>query len=609
MKRIHFIFITFSVCLMIATTVLSFNRNEVSTYGNTYWGPDEDDYNVWGYNNPDLDNPNHDPNSYYKNYNDSGGDCANFVSQCLIEGGLDLTAGPGCYGKRHINNQWIDATIPYCDNLHQHLVNNQYVEYSFIRDSGSPPDNLTTGDVIIFGNSNDTYSHAVIVSGGSGNNIILNAHNKNRYHKSLSWYFPDPFPIAHFYHIPDARVTSTTPENEATGVGIDTNIVINFSKPMNTTSVENAFRIYPDIQGEFSWSNNNRTFTFNPSQDFDAENYTVTILGTAEDSDGNTLDGDEDGQEDESPEDDYRLTFEVKENFIVSIYPAWENFTEPYESHTHYITITNNTNESKIANITMILIKASKCLSITEYPASTLEIPAKGEDSTCFVVTSGEELIPDDNLIHYIIVDIEGVESSAIQYANGQNIVTDHPDESYDISDPRYPTPAKIDSEAEVGVYLNGFVDGVAHLLGRFKEPVWFIDRDLEPLPSSIEENSKSQIPNYKQIPKSKFQMSNQIQMPNAANERLKPGLQKSLPLSSLVPPLPSFIPHPSSIIPRKLSDFKVLVIPSYGLSGVDTSEILEWRLRKYVEEGGVVVCFTQKYGDEFEFLPGTVTG
>ncbi|MEW6609821.1 MAG: hypothetical protein AB1414_20655, partial [bacterium] len=68
-------------------------------------------------------------------------------------------------------------------------------------------------------------------------------------------------------------------------------------------------------------------------------------------------------------------------------------------------------------------------------------------------------------------------------------------------------------------------------------------------------------------------------------NERLKPELQ------------------------RKLQDFKVLVIPSYGLSGVDTSEILEWRLRKYVEEGGVVVCFTQKYGYEFEFLPGTVTG
>ncbi|MEW6609815.1 MAG: Ig-like domain-containing protein, partial [bacterium] len=70
--------------------------------------------------------------------------------------------------------------------------------------------------------------------------------------------------IAHFYHIPDARVTTSTPDNEATGVGTDENIVINFSKPMDITSVENAFSIYPDIQGEFSWSNNNRTLTFTP---------------------------------------------------------------------------------------------------------------------------------------------------------------------------------------------------------------------------------------------------------------------------------------------------------------------------------------------------------
>ncbi|MEW6609973.1 MAG: Ig-like domain-containing protein, partial [bacterium] len=305
------------------------------------------------------------------------------------------------------------------------------------------------------------------------------------------------------------------------------NIVINFSKPMDITSVENAFSIYPDIQGEFSWSNNNRTLTFTPSQDFDAENYTVTILGTAEDSDGNTLDGDEDGQEDGSPEDDYRLTFEVEEKFIVYVYPAWENFTEPYESHTHYITIKNNTNESKTAEITISLIKASNCLSITEYPASTLDIPAKGEDSTCFVVTSGEELIPDDNLIHQIIVDIDGVESSAIQYANGQNIVTDHPDESYDISDPRYSTPARIDSEAEVGVYLNGFVDGVAHLLGRFKEPVWFIDRDFEPLPTEIKEKGrkKEMEKNIKRI------LSFSPYSPSllTKNERLKPELQKGV--------------------------------------------------------------------------------
>ncbi|MEW6096354.1 MAG: hypothetical protein AB1567_07505 [bacterium] len=193
---------------------------------------------------------------------------------------------------------------------------------------------------------------------------------------------------------------------------------------------------------------------------------------------------------------------------------------------------------------------------------------------------------------------------SAIQYANGQNIVTDHPDESYDISDPRYPTPDKIDSEAEVGVYLNGFVDGVAHLLGRFKEPVWFIDRDFEPLPSSIEENSKSQITN------SKSQILNKLRTPELQIiEKIRENPTKSVQSVSNERQFAECCEAKKSKLQRELQDFKVLIIPSYGLSGVDTSAILEWRLRKYVEEGGVVVCLTQKYGDEFEFLPGTVTG
>ncbi|MEW6609816.1 MAG: amidase domain-containing protein [bacterium] len=189
MKRIHFILITFFVCyLMSVTEVLSFSRSDVATYGGNYCGqPNNDsDYNV-------EDNPNHDPDSYYKNYNSVGGDCANFVSQCLIEGGLDLSDGPGVYGERHINNQWVYATIIRCEHLDQHLVNSQYAEYSSISNSGSPPDNLTSGDVIIFGghNPNDSYEHAVIVVGGSGNSCIVDAHTNHREHIRWNYGFPN----------------------------------------------------------------------------------------------------------------------------------------------------------------------------------------------------------------------------------------------------------------------------------------------------------------------------------------------------------------------------------------------------------------------------------
>ncbi|MEW6608665.1 MAG: hypothetical protein AB1414_14670 [bacterium] len=100
----------------------------------------------------------------------------------------------------------------------------------------------------------------------------------------------------------------------------------------------------------------------------------------------------------------YRWSFEIVPAIFVKIHPTWQNFTNPNESHTHYITITNKAkNKSFTANIEMKLIKESGCLSITQYPVSTLELPADSEASTSFVVSSGEELIPDDNLIHQLI--------------------------------------------------------------------------------------------------------------------------------------------------------------------------------------------------------------
>ncbi|MEW6609318.1 MAG: amidase domain-containing protein, partial [bacterium] len=235
-----------TVSIFVSNT-FAFHRSDSASYADRWWSKDDSD-----------DGRKYNPN--YHDYTNEGGDCANYVSQCLRDndaGGLNLSAGPGV-------DDW--GCIPLCENLHTHLINNQYVEYSFISNNGSPPDNLTTGDVIIFGgyNPNDSYEHAVIVVGGSGNSCIVDSHTTD--HQNIRWNygFPNYWTEARFYHIPDARVTSTTPDNESTGAGIDTNIVINFSKPMDITSVENAFSIYPDIQGEFSWSNNNRTLTFTP---------------------------------------------------------------------------------------------------------------------------------------------------------------------------------------------------------------------------------------------------------------------------------------------------------------------------------------------------------
>jgi hypothetical protein len=58
----------------------------------------------------------------------------------------------------------------------------------------------------------------------------------------------------------------------------------------------------------------------------------------------------------------------------------------------------------------------------------------------------------------------------------------------------------------------------------------------------------------------------------------------------------------------KDLSKYKTIIIPSGGFFGMETSEILKYKFRKYVKEGGVLVCFSQQQGYEFNCLPGTIS-
>ena len=75
------------------TTSSNYDPQAAANYADTWWNGRNPAYYDYGYN-----------------------DCANFVSQCLIAGGLSLGAGPG-----------VDSLgcIPWCDNLHLNLVNSQ----------------------------------------------------------------------------------------------------------------------------------------------------------------------------------------------------------------------------------------------------------------------------------------------------------------------------------------------------------------------------------------------------------------------------------------------------------------------------------------------------
>lgn len=57
------------------------------------------------------------------------------------------------------------------------------------------------------------------------------------------------------------------------------------------------------------------------------------------------------------------------------------------------------------------------------------------------------------------------------------------------------------------------------------------------------------------------------------------------------------------------VGNYSVLVVPSGGLAGLDSSDEFKSRLDEYISNGGTVIAFTQQHGYEFDALPGTFSG
>lgn len=86
-------------------------------------------------------------------------------------------------------------------------------------------------------------------------------------------------------------VVSTSPKNMQGEVPVDTPITVTFSEGMNKTATQNAFLIYPQVDGEFSWIGN--TMIFMPHEKLFLETfYEVMISADAMDMALNNLEDD-----------------------------------------------------------------------------------------------------------------------------------------------------------------------------------------------------------------------------------------------------------------------------------------------------------------------------
>ncbi len=127
----------------------SYSRLNARDYAFRWWGPKDSDYNP-----------------AYSNYNGRGGDCANFVSQCLFAGGIPTSR----YWYTD-SPYWLGA-----GNLKQYMVDNGYATNAA----------YTSTNAGNFAYTSANNGHIVLVTLNDTEHICYTAHNNNRYNQPFS---------------------------------------------------------------------------------------------------------------------------------------------------------------------------------------------------------------------------------------------------------------------------------------------------------------------------------------------------------------------------------------------------------------------------------------
>lgn len=113
-------------------------------------------------------------NPSYSNYNSIGGDCANYVSQCLYAGGIPMT--DGWYWKSYDDRS---ASWSYCPSQVNYFTGAGYK----LIDNPSDAQVIKGNPVYYYSASSNRYSHAAICVGVNSAGVpVVNAHNNDHYH-------------------------------------------------------------------------------------------------------------------------------------------------------------------------------------------------------------------------------------------------------------------------------------------------------------------------------------------------------------------------------------------------------------------------------------------
>jgi len=139
-----------------------------------------------------------DRNSRYYNFDKIGGDCTNFVSQCIYAGTgiMNYTPNVGWYYRSSYDRTASWSGVKY---LYEFLVNNRTTG-PFA--SEVTADEAEPGDIVQLGRKDGGYYHSMIIT-GTKPQITVATHSFDALDKPLSHYKYD---YARFLHVEGARL-------------------------------------------------------------------------------------------------------------------------------------------------------------------------------------------------------------------------------------------------------------------------------------------------------------------------------------------------------------------------------------------------------------------
>ena len=123
-------------------------------------------------------------NSLFGNFAGIGGNCTNFVSQCMYAGSCEMNYKP-TFGWYYISLDDRSPSWTGVEFFYNFIIENADVG-PFGRTATS--DELEIGDVIQLGREEEGYYHTLLVVGFDGEDLLVAAQTDNAYARPLSTY-------------------------------------------------------------------------------------------------------------------------------------------------------------------------------------------------------------------------------------------------------------------------------------------------------------------------------------------------------------------------------------------------------------------------------------